>query len=136
LDRTPGPTKNFVRGRSGYVPFWPGGLEDAVISGNPESQSKAGLKTIPPGFTRGLHLTEDADDSLLALDSVREAVPIGEDELASPFILSTGQFLSCLQAADADAYFDEVQDAAAANTGNEIDKLLPTTVSMGLTVKK
>jgi hypothetical protein len=82
-----------------------------------------------------LHLTEDADDSLLALDSVREAAPIGEDELASPFILSTGQFLSCLQAADADAYFDEVQDAAAANTGNEIDKLLPTTVSMGLTVK-
>ncbi|KAJ7897302.1 antiviral helicase [Mycena olivaceomarginata] len=122
LDRTPGPTKNFVRGRSGYVPFWPGGLEDAVISGNPESQSKAGFKTIPPGFTRGLHLTEDADDSLLALDSIREAVPIGEDELAR-------QFLSCLQPADADAYFDEVQDAAAANTGNEIDKLLPTTRS-------
>lgn len=85
LDRTPGPTKNFVRGRSGYVPFWPGGLEDAAISVNPGSQSKAGLKTIPPGFTRGLHLMEDADESLLALDGVRESVPIGEEEMASLF---------------------------------------------------
>ncbi|KAF8204296.1 ATP-dependent RNA helicase [Mycena galopus ATCC 62051] len=113
LDRTPGPSKNFVRGRSGYVPFWPGGLEDSVISGNPESQSTAGFKTIPPGFTRGLHLADDADESLLALGSVREPVSIGEDELV----------------ADADAYFDEIQDAAVTNTGNEIDKLLPTTRS-------
>ncbi|KAJ7794574.1 hypothetical protein B0H14DRAFT_3159045 [Mycena olivaceomarginata] len=114
LGCTPGLTKNFVRGRSGYVPFCPGGLEDAAISGNPESQSKAGFRTISPGFTRGLHLPEDADDS------VREAVPIGEDELAT---------LELSRAADADTYFDEVQDAAAANTGNEIDKLLPTTRS-------
>ncbi|KAJ7310008.1 P-loop containing nucleoside triphosphate hydrolase protein [Mycena albidolilacea] len=83
LDRTPGPTKNFVRDQSGYVSFCPGGLKDAAISGNPQSQSKAGFKTISPGFTRGLHLPEDADDSLLALDSVRQAVPIGEDELAT-----------------------------------------------------
>lgn len=85
LDRTPGPSKNFVRGRSGYVPFWPGGLEDAVISGNPESQAKAGFKTIPPGFTRGLRLAGDADETLLALDSVREPAPSGEDELAGFF---------------------------------------------------
>ncbi|KAJ6520244.1 ATP-dependent RNA helicase [Mycena sanguinolenta] len=113
MDRTPGPSKNFVRGRSGYVPFWPGGLEDPAISENLQSRSKAGLKTIPPGFTRGLNSTEDADESLLALDSVREPGPIGEDELA----------------ADADAFFDEVQDAAFTNTGDEIDKLLPTTRS-------
>ncbi|KAJ7750230.1 antiviral helicase [Mycena metata] len=110
LDRTPGPTKNFVRGRSGYVPFWPGGLEDAAISG---SRSSAGLKTIPPGFTRGLRLSEEADENLLALDGVSESVPAGEDELA----------------ADADAYFDEVQDAPSTSTGNEIDELLPTTRS-------
>lgn len=72
-----------MRGRSGYVPFWPGGLEDAAISGNPGSHSKAGLKTIPPGFTRGLHLTEDADESLLGLDNVREPVSVAEDELVS-----------------------------------------------------
>ncbi|KAJ7687413.1 translation repressor [Mycena rosella] len=114
MDRAPGPTKNFVRGRSGYVPFWPGGLEDAAISGIVGSHSKAGLKTIPPGFTRGLHLADDADDALLSLDNVRESAPVGEDELT----------------ADADAYFDEVQEAAAStSTGNEIDELLPTTRS-------
>ncbi|KAJ7109788.1 antiviral helicase [Mycena epipterygia] len=114
LDRTPGPNKNFVRGRSGYVPFWPGGLEDAAISGNPGSHSKAGLQTIPPGFTRGLRLTEDADESLLGLDNVREPDQVGEDDLA----------------ADADAFFDEVQETASnTTTVNEIDELLPTTRS-------
>ncbi|KAJ7150328.1 ATP-dependent RNA helicase [Mycena filopes] len=114
LDRTPGPSKNFVRGRSGYVPFWPGGLEDAAISGIPGSRS-TGLKTIPPGFTRGLRLSEDTDESLLALDGVSQPAPVGaeDDELA----------------ADADAYFDEVQDAPSATPGNEIDELLPTTRS-------
>jgi antiviral helicase SKI2 len=83
MDRAPGPTKNFVRGRSGYVPFWPGGLEDAVISVNVGS-SKAGLKTIPPGFTRGLRLAGDADDSLLALDDLHGPAAAAEDELVSP----------------------------------------------------
>ncbi|KAJ7103133.1 antiviral helicase [Mycena belliarum] len=114
MDRAPGPSKNFVRGRSGYVPFWPGGLEDAALSGNVGSHSKAGLKTIPPGFTRGLHMADDADDALLALDSVREHVLVGEEELT----------------ADADAYFDEVQDSTTnLIPGNEIDDLLPTTRS-------
>ncbi|KAJ7116795.1 antiviral helicase [Mycena crocata] len=113
LDRTPGPSKNFVRGRSGYVPFWPGGLDDAAISASQGSHSKAGLKTIPPGFTRGLRLTDGDDESLLALDSVRESAAAGEGELT----------------ADADAYFDQVQEAGSSGTGNEIDELLPTTRS-------
>ncbi|KAJ7508688.1 ATP-dependent RNA helicase [Mycena galericulata] len=113
FERAPGPTKNFVRGRSGYVPFWPGGLEDAAISTSSGSQSKGGLKTIPPGFTRGLRLAEDGEDGLLDLDNVRDAIPVEEDELT----------------ADADAYFDEVQETATTGTGNEIDELLPTTRS-------
>ncbi|KAK7063867.1 ATP-dependent RNA helicase [Favolaschia claudopus] len=113
MDRAPGPSKNFVRGRSGYVPFWPGGLEDAVISGDTGSQSKAGLKTIPPGFTRGLRLAEEVNESVLALDSVPDSGPGGEDELT----------------ADADAFFDEVQETASKSTGNELDDLLPTTRS-------
>jgi hypothetical protein len=37
------------------------------------------------------------------------------------------------QTADADTYFDEVQETAtSASTGNEIDELLPTTVSIGI----
>ncbi|KAJ7610948.1 P-loop containing nucleoside triphosphate hydrolase protein [Roridomyces roridus] len=110
MERTPGPSKNFVRGRSGHVPFWPGGLEDAIISSNPET-SKAGLKTIPPGFTRGLRVAGEADEELLALDSIPNATE--DEELA----------------ADADAFFDEVQEAPPPATGNEIDELLPTTRS-------
>ncbi|KAJ7204463.1 antiviral helicase [Mycena pura] len=104
LDRAPGPSKNFVRGRSGHVPFWPGGLEDAVVSGNTKSQSTAGLKTIPPGFTRGLRLAGEPDESLLALDSVHESGP----------------------AEEADVYFEGLQDAAPTGSANEIDDLLPT----------
>ncbi|KAF7307331.1 ATP-dependent RNA helicase [Mycena indigotica] len=44
LDRAPGPSKNFVRGRSGHVPFWPGGLEDVVVSESTASSSKTGFR--------------------------------------------------------------------------------------------
>jgi hypothetical protein len=59
LDRAPGPSKNFVRGKSGYVPFWPGGLDvaardndgvDALISG------EKGMRTVAPGLSRGMRL--------------------------------------------------------------------------------
>ncbi|KAK7686619.1 hypothetical protein QCA50_010219 [Cerrena zonata] len=66
LDRAPGPSNNFVRGKSGYVPFWPGGMDDvakesaSVIDLNDESQ---GLKSIPPGFSRGLRLPGDEAES-------------------------------------------------------------------------
>jgi hypothetical protein len=33
---------------------------------------------------------EDADESLLALDGVRESVPIGEEEMASLFFFGIG----------------------------------------------
>jgi antiviral helicase SKI2 len=69
LDRAPGPSKNFVRGKSGYVPFWPGGLDaaardsegvDALVSGG------KGLRTLPPGFSRGLRLPgEVAEDEFV-----------------------------------------------------------------------
>ncbi|KAJ7292904.1 ATP-dependent RNA helicase [Mycena rebaudengoi] len=111
LDRAPGPNKNFVRGRSGYVPFWPGGLEDAVISGSTGPQSKTGLKTVPPGFTRGLRLSGEDDPNLLDLDDIRDPV-VAEDDLV----------------VDTTPYFDEVTEVST-STGNEIDQLLPTTRS-------
>ena len=30
LDRAPAPSTNFVRGKAGFVPFWPGGLDEAI----------------------------------------------------------------------------------------------------------
>jgi antiviral helicase SKI2 len=72
FDRAPGPSKNFVRGKSGYVPFWPGGLDEAVLDPDGEASSahgKEGLRTVPPGFSRGLHLPghEIEDESLVYL---------------------------------------------------------------------
>ncbi|KZO92822.1 antiviral helicase [Calocera viscosa TUFC12733] len=60
--RAPAPTTNFVRGKSSYVPFLPGGLDDILGDGvelqtvDVEEAAHAGLLTIPPGFSRGLRL--------------------------------------------------------------------------------
>ncbi|KAF7302620.1 ATP-dependent RNA helicase [Mycena chlorophos] len=111
MDRAPGPSKNFVRGRSGHVPFWPGGLEDVVVAETTASSSK-GLKTIPPGFTRGLMLPDEVDESLLDLGIDGE--PDDDDDIA----------------ADGDAFFEEEQPEAPLPSGaNDVDDLLPTTRS-------
>ena len=64
LSRAPGPKDSFVRGKSGHVPFWPGGLEEIAISSENKSilsEQRKGLRTIPPGFCRGLRLSGEAD---------------------------------------------------------------------------
>jgi antiviral helicase SKI2 len=60
-DRRPAPTSNFVRGKSGYAPFWPGGLDSLVAKPNDTGAKEGvavtkGLRTIPPGLKRGLRL--------------------------------------------------------------------------------
>jgi antiviral helicase SKI2 len=65
MQRAPAPSKNFVRGKSGHVPFWPGGLEEALGDIDDEvvaSGKSYGLRTIPPGFTRGLRLPGEEGD--------------------------------------------------------------------------
>lgn len=68
IDRAPGPSNNFVRGKSGYVPFWPGGLEDVAkdpVSITDLNETSEGLKTIPPGFGRGLRFPgDDTEDEM------------------------------------------------------------------------
>lgn len=65
MNRAPAAPSSFVRGKSGHVPFWPGGLdktlgldEDAVNLGGAN-----GLQTIAPGLSRGLRLPGDVEDS-------------------------------------------------------------------------
>ncbi|KAF9011054.1 antiviral helicase [Cyathus striatus] len=72
LDRAPGPSQTFVRGKSGYVPFWPGGLEN-IPSTATENKAK-GLKTVPPGLHRGLRLPGDEPEpeAMLMLDDIAE----------------------------------------------------------------
>ncbi|KAE9409256.1 ATP-dependent RNA helicase [Gymnopus androsaceus JB14] len=119
LDRAPGPSKNFVRGKSGYVPFWPGGLDvltDPAISLELNDGQKR-LRKIPPGFSRGLHLPGDEpeDDDLLALDGLLHAPSPGssvEDDTSSTAVA-----------------LDEEHLLVPPNNSLEIDELLPTSRS-------
>ncbi|KAG6842412.1 hypothetical protein C0991_007542 [Blastosporella zonata] len=114
LDRAPAPSKTFVRGKSGHVPFWPGGLEDPLVKSNdtsPEAKSVKGLRTIPPGLSRGLRLPGDEieDEVLIALDDLEG--PRSQDDT----------FVEANSAA-------EMDDIIAPGV-SEIDELLPTTTT-------
>ncbi|KAI0068005.1 antiviral helicase [Artomyces pyxidatus] len=118
IDRAPGPSQSFVRGKSGYVPFWPGGLEAGVSvleDGDATASSAKGLRTIPPGFSRGLRLAgeEAISDALDELDGrSQEPRPVfqvidGEVASRTDGVVPNGSAL----------------DART----SEIDELLPTT---------
>jgi antiviral helicase SKI2 len=69
MDRAPGAIGAFVRGKSGYIPFQPGGLDEVLLSSTQSGiseESVKGLRTIPPGFLRGLRLAgEEPEDEVL-----------------------------------------------------------------------
>ncbi|TFK94989.1 antiviral helicase [Polyporus arcularius HHB13444] len=118
LDRAPGPSRNFVRGKSGYVPFLPGGLDslkpvDDVID---FQEGSSRLRTVAPGLSRGLRLpgqpAEDFDSDLVGLTAGRRAAPEEHEAL-------TGQTYSSL----------EEEDAPLGNGTADIDELLPTSRS-------
>jgi antiviral helicase SKI2 len=78
LERAPGPSTNFVRGKSGYVPFWPGGL-DEILKESPGGETNGvpgrGPRNVPPGLSRGLRLPgEEAEDeeTLAILDQITD----------------------------------------------------------------
>jgi antiviral helicase SKI2 len=88
LSRAPGPSKTFVRGKSGYVPFWPGGLdgEDAALAESRVKVGGMGWQTVPPGLTRGLRLLGDdpVDQTLEDLNDVAHTRSSLEPELVGP----------------------------------------------------
>jgi len=68
-DRRPAPNSNFVRGKSGYAPFWPGGLDSLIERSNdirPQDGIKEakGLRTVPPGLRRGIRLPAEKNRDL------------------------------------------------------------------------
>jgi len=89
LDRAPGPSKAFVRGKSGYVPFWPGGLDDPLVPriDGDISTTGRGLRTIAPGLSRGLRLPGETteDDDLLDLEGLK-SLKFG-DEMVCLYII-------------------------------------------------
>ncbi|TCD65475.1 hypothetical protein EIP91_002593 [Steccherinum ochraceum] len=115
LDRAPGPANNFVRGKTGFVPFWPGGMDDvlkeSVAVVDLEETSK-GLLTVPPGFSRGMKFPGDED----------------EDEII-PVITSERQANGQLNGdVEHDAIPDDIAPLNPAE-GFDLDHLLPTTAS-------
>ncbi|KAM0746373.1 translation repressor [Meredithblackwellia eburnea MCA 4105] len=93
VDRKPSSyVGSFVRGKSSYFPFRPGGLSDVVLDVD-ESQGieemaeglerafekgRGGIRTIPPGFTRGLDFGSLAneDGGLMDEEEEVEVTPI------------------------------------------------------------
>ncbi|BFZ61214.1 Antiviral helicase ski2 [Saitoella coloradoensis] len=73
--RKPAARTDFVRGRSGFVPFLPGGLEDGTIDGEEKHDevSPKGLLQVAPGLSRGLRATKH--DDLNEVDEVGETNP-------------------------------------------------------------
>jgi len=67
MNRAPAPPSNFVRGKSGQAPFWPGGLDES-LGLDEEAADRQGfnqLQSIPPGFLRGMRLPGEVDDTEL-----------------------------------------------------------------------
>ncbi|KAI5480335.1 antiviral helicase SKI2 [Pseudohyphozyma bogoriensis] len=90
VSRKPGSyTGSFVRGKSSYFPFRPGGLADIGGEGDDHGEvtdslekafekGRGGIRTIPPGFTRGLDFGPvlDAEGKLLDEEEKVEVTPI------------------------------------------------------------
>ncbi|KAG1774053.1 ATP-dependent RNA helicase [Suillus placidus] len=111
MDRAPAPVANFVRGKSGYVPFKPGGLDDVILAAKQTTAAPIkGLRTIPPGFSRGLRLSGDdlEDEALTALDD-------------------TADYNKDKHINESRVLDDESDLLPNGDTFGEIDELLPTT---------
>ncbi|KAI9057026.1 antiviral helicase [Trametes sanguinea] len=112
LDRAPGPSRNFVRGKAGYMPFLPGGLDvlkqtsDIVDLEEGSSQ----LRTVAPGLSRGLKLSKDGEDDA-DIAALGAALPRTSDNLEQP----NGQ---------TSIPHGDVDNLIAGST--EIDEFLPT----------
>jgi antiviral helicase SKI2 len=135
LDRAPGPSNTFVRGKSGFVPFWPGGLEEVSSEPPPldgiNQRNRKGLRTIPPGFSRGLRLPGDVGDNeaLLSIED-ESGRPRRADDGVHPHSFTLNALIRCSKDYEVDdADFDEVE--VPPHKVAEIDDLLPTSVCSG-----
>ncbi|ANB12673.1 SKI complex RNA helicase subunit SKI2 [Sugiyamaella lignohabitans] len=151
LDRQMGSKLDFVRGRAGFMPFAPGGIDTPEI---PESnlilhRDADGLFDIPPGFSRGLKNegvgveaedvgvlkekeTEEANDEIdneaYDDDLDRSDIDEGDEEEAEDGIEDIANGVNAFK-------FDD--DSSSAQVGSSfssaIDDLLPQDISFGRT---
>ncbi|CAE7184384.1 unnamed protein product, partial [Rhizoctonia solani] len=74
LQRAPGPIGSFVRGKSGNMPFKPGGMNEIFEKevGEAVDLDSGTLRTVPPGFSRGLKLEGDPDEEVVVFSDLPE----------------------------------------------------------------
>ncbi|KAG0324968.1 hypothetical protein BGZ99_001182, partial [Dissophora globulifera] len=142
FSRAPGKRSDFVRGKAGYFPFTPGGLDAAEIKGASvyEAEKDAlgmddidiartivedfsleseGLLTKPPGFTRGLFSDQDTD-------------ALADNDAGAMFNIAdilTGQDI------DGEADFDALMDPVPRPTTEESGEI-PTTLDTAVETTK
>ncbi|KAF8756225.1 Antiviral helicase [Rhizoctonia solani] len=78
---------HFVRGKTGNVPFKPGGLNEIFkeeTGGEVIDLDSETLRTVPPGFSRGLKLEGDVDEEVIVFSDLPE-----DDLPAQPSALPT-----------------------------------------------
>ncbi|KAF8711835.1 Antiviral helicase, partial [Rhizoctonia solani] len=87
LQRAPNAKAHFVRGKTGNVPFKPGGLNEIFkeeTGGEVIDLDSETLRTVPPGFSRGLKLEGDVDEEVIVFSDLPE-----DDLPAQPSALPT-----------------------------------------------
>ncbi|CAN6613938.1 antiviral helicase Ski2p [Trichomonascus vanleenenianus] len=127
MNRKMGSRLDFVRGRAGFMPFAPGGMDNATAGTIEESFSlhrdKNGLFDVPPTFDRGLEVkaSTSLDDDLSGLNDDDEEE--SEDEgYSEDEVDGIATKLAALSTADAKTA--PVELAA-------VDDLLPEEISFG-----
>ncbi|KAH9858296.1 antiviral helicase [Lenzites betulinus] len=118
LDRAPGPSRNFVRGKAGYVPFWPGGIDNIKDTTDviDLQEGSSHLRTVAPGLSRGLKLSKGDEDDADVI-GIGAAPPRDTEDLGAP-----NGHLSLIPADDTDTL-------PAIGGATDVDDLLPTSRS-------
>ncbi|KAL7750016.1 Antiviral helicase ski2 [Sorochytrium milnesiophthora] len=139
MQRELGARGNFVRGKSGYSPFAPGGLENEVMQQQADIVAHEmaelhfdadQLETVPPGFERGLVLAADsapAQTQNHRLD-VSSILRTDDQEFA---ILDQLLAESAAEDDNSGALLQTAPGSSASASGEDdatLDKLLPTDV--------
>jgi hypothetical protein len=124
-----------VRGKSSYVPFWPGGLDDVLLEsadGPVTSDNKNGLRVIPPGFSRGLCFPGDeTSDDLLSIEESSmakssETVTCVRNFFDKP-VFSVGLFQHIAHSTLPNEHPEQFT-ISSVGKASEIDDMLPTGV--------
>ncbi|KAE8215567.1 hypothetical protein CF327_g1163 [Tilletia walkeri] len=157
--RAPAGNTSFVRGRSGQVPFAPGGLETEVLKQPDEDEldesleagdadgdaekkdalskdverletmligERKGLRTIPPGFVRGLGFEdEDDDEDETLLDEDDDPEANSKLRATAPAYRPTGAFAPGAKATRFGGLDDDEDGPPAEGIEADLEELLP-----------